>query len=504
VATCIKNIPIFDPDTVYLYSDPLIEIDYLMKCSDNAAGDPCILNSLCQLLGKSPDNKSDYLIIEAEDKMDRIIDKHIRRSSLSATYIPNTIFLNESNKREIRCIDACCNCQEPQERDRLYWLYGELMNTLFLGTALLPQPLLNSWTENTDKDKNKGMGNVKSPLYTISKIHGSKNLPSDPLKGVIELTKPEWKTSTYNKWLEKKYKEILSLCPTNQRERKITVVVPVQSGLGAYRLAKIYSTIKTITEWLRRVCNSIKDGLGEKIEVNAVFVLSRAAYDSLRRDINALIGKDREIQLKIRNDESAVDFIKKYMFKVIVNADLTQNPWKPNSPWEEDSMHTSVEVFNTFNVDFTRYLKHKCIIFLIAGDFAKKPIEQIIRHAINWKERCIKILVVNESYYITSKGNYTVTTRDSYFYAILGNIEGKTGIKGILEENSEFLNNIPDPVDILLDESNKEKKENVKSKLMKCSNYNEEEIYDCETRLGIALLLFKSIIIDLSQKGGLK
>ena len=497
MATCIKNIPIFDPDTVYLYSDPLIEIDYLLKCNDNAAGDPCILSSLCRLLGKSPGNKSDYLIIEAEDKMDRVIDKQIRRSSLSATYIPNTTFINENNQREIKCIDACCNCQEPQGRDRLYWLYGELMNTLFLGTALLPQPLLNSWTEITSK--NEYLGDIRSPLYTISKIHGSMNLPSDPLEGVIELTKPEWKTSTYKKWLEKKYKEILSLCPINQEERKITVVVPVQSGLGAYRLAKIYSTIKTITEWLRRICNSIKDGLGEKIEVNAVFVLSRAAYDSLRRDINALTGKDRKIQLKIRNDESAVDFIKEYMFKVIVNADLTQNPWIPASPWEKDSMHTTVEVFNTFNVDFTRYFKHKCIIFLIAGDFAKKTIEQIIKHAINRKERCVKILVVNESYYITSKGNYTVTTRDSYFYAILGNIEGKTGIKGILEENSDFFNNIPDPVEILNKSSEKKKKE--KSKLAMCSGYNKEAIHDCETRLGTALLIFKSIIIDLSQKG---
>ncbi len=490
MATCIKNIPIFDPDTVYLYSKPLIEIDYLLKCNDNEADEKCPLKPLCQLLNKLPDNKSDYLIIEAEKEMDRIIDKQIRRSSLSATYIPNTIFLNEKNQQEIKSIDSYCNCQEPQKRDWLYWLYGELMNTLFLGTALLPQPLLNSWTGITNE--NNSLGDVRSPTYTIMKLQyqDNKQLTLEPLETIITVLRERPEKSEFNRWIRNKYNEIVSLCPNNDEYNKISIVVLIQSGLGAFRLAKIYSSIQTITDLFwdkdRGICYKLKN---RQIDYNMDirFIFSGTAYEKLKNEVDNLLTEISQSLSKL--DEQSKKFVEKIV-GLIRDAEPKGNPSPTKITVYNNTI--TIDIYLTDDIDFGRYLKQGNTIFVITSDYHKPSIKKLITTIRSHKSGesedkasvYSKILIINESFYIPKDSKtYRVTTRDSYFYKIITGDNKSKKHKDILSGNKDFLNELDNYISNL-------------PRLEPCMNLdNQDSIINCENRLGLALLLFKSVLL---------
>jgi len=382
---CVRNVVVFDPDVVYAFTSPIIEVDHLCRCDEGSKDD------FCRILGARG-----YVVVEDVSDENEPPVKTAKRALLTLAKVPSIVWRfpkdreGDSGSRERS--EEC----EINVRPVDVMLFGELINAAFYWQLFM-------------SDRVGGFNAIENIYKTLGELFGSSGVKGEDV-GPYELLSllRERSDTIYEQavaFVSESLNDLRNLCKAN------VWAVLIQKGVEEYRFGSICRSI----QMLKELCvNALKSG--EKPGSNVYYILSPEALGFLERRAGEKRGKARECRKKKESrDSDVLDILtcgcEPKPEKKFVDHSCKELP-------QNEGSHLLV-LTRVQRIDVIGALR--CInevfgspVVFVFGDYDKDALETIIRNGL-----ASQIAVVNEAFYgVATDAEYAMHAYYGYLKGI--------------------------------------------------------------------------------------
>jgi len=382
---CVRNVVVFDPDVIYAFTSPIIEIDHLCRCDLGSE------DEFCRATGAQG-----YVIIEDVSDSKELHVKTAKRALLTLAKVPSTIWRiskgRGSSKEEGYGLELSVRSLDVM-------LFGELINAAFYWQLFMP-------------DEVGGFNAIENIYETLREILGSGvkdgDIDSYELLNLL-IKESDSICSQAAAFVRKGLDNLNGLCKTDMW------AILIQKGVEEYRFGSICRSV----EMLKKLCVSALKSSG-KPGGYVYYILSSEALNFLER-------RARE---KRGSEPRGGDVLDALISKCEPKPSRINYP-RDKLPQSEGSYLVVISDSNARADDVLRRINEVfgAPAVFVFGDYDKDVLEAVVQNDLaSW------LAVVNEAFYgVTTGAKYVMGA----YYGYLQGIDAIRWRRGEVMRNEE-------------------------------------------------------------------
>jgi len=400
---CIRNVVVLDPDMVYAFTSPIIEIDHLCRC-DQSSDD-----ELCSILGAQG-----YVVFENVSDKRELPVKTAKRALLTLAKVPSIVWRFPKGRG---------GGPEGEEREREVYvrpvdvmLFGELINAAFYWQLFMP-------------DEVGGFSAVENIYKILGELFGSdaKDRDVDAYE-LLNLLK-ERSDNVYKQaaeFVRERLKDLRDICKAD------VWVILIQKGVEEHRFRSICRSI----QMLKELCASALKS-GGKPGNRVYYILSPEALGFLERKAGEKKAGTREDGgSEPRNGDMVNTLISKCEPRP-KRVDRIKSSCEGLPRDEGSHLLVLTRVRGIDVIEALRCINKDSVapVVFVFGDYDKDALKTIVQNGL-----ASRIAVVNEAFYgVTTGAKYIMGSYYGYLQGIdvgewrRGDIARKIKEDGLLE-----------------------------------------------------------------------